>query len=149
MSVGPLIAAFALGANMLAAALLLLFNPRSRSVRWFTVFIANVSAWLMLLRVEAVVAWDGWYRLHSAIVHCLPATFLAFALVRAADRPSREAGTLVAAAVLSAPFLGPRLFARELLPFAVAGASECENLASLMQSHLCYYMRGGAETVNA
>src|SRR6266849_3867765 len=117
MSVGPLIAAFALGANMLAAALLLLFNPRSRSVRWFTVFIANVSAWLMLLRVEAVVAWDGWYRLHSAIVHCLPATFLAFALVRAADRPSREAGTLVAAAVLSAPFLGPRLFARELLPF--------------------------------
>jgi signal transduction histidine kinase len=114
---GPLIAAFALGANTLGAALLLLFNPRSRSVRWFTVFIANLSAWLLLLALEGIVAWDGWAHLHAAIVHCLPATFLAFALVRAANRPAREAGALVAVAILSAPLLGPRLFARELLPF--------------------------------
>jgi signal transduction histidine kinase len=118
-SAGPLFAAFALGANVLGTALLVLFNPHSRSVRWFSLFLTNLSTWLALLTVESVVPWTamGWAHLHASIVHCLPATFLAFALVRTADRPAREVGTLVAVAVASAPFMGPRLFAHEALPF--------------------------------
>jgi hypothetical protein len=45
---------FALGATLLGAALLLLFNPRSRDVRWFTIFNAALIGWLLGQAMRAV-----------------------------------------------------------------------------------------------
>ena len=85
------IAFFALGANLLGTGLLLLFNPRSRGIRWYAAFGGVVIAWLLTQgliylghRTPAVWA------VYGASVHMLPAFFVAYALVQALDRPLRD-----------------------------------------------------------
>lgn len=75
------VAWFALGVTFFGTLLLLLFNPRSGSVRWFAAFQGTVAAWL------AAQGWafsfDRWEQavyLVSGAVHLMPAFFLAFAL---------------------------------------------------------------------
>ena len=76
------IAFLAFGANFMAIALLLLFNPRSRAIRWFALFGAAQLAWLAL---QGVMLLDGanrglWYS-YQLIVHMLPALFFAAMVV--------------------------------------------------------------------
>jgi signal transduction histidine kinase len=101
-TLGASLAFFALGANLLGAMLLLLFNVRSRAARWYVLFQLGLSAWLLLQGV--ILLSDGWARwglLFDVVVHLLPSTFLAFALVKALDWPLRRlAGALVLALLL-------------------------------------------------
>jgi signal transduction histidine kinase len=103
-TLAALIAAFALGANLLGAGVLLLFNPRSRAVRWYVLFQLAVSAWLLVQ--GGIMMSDGWARwgpLHAAVVHLLPGAFLAFALVNTLDWPLRRLAGVLALALLFLP----------------------------------------------
>jgi signal transduction histidine kinase len=113
----PLVAAFAAGSTILCGALLLLFNPRNRGIRWFTVFLANTAAWLALLAFQRDLPWSGWDTLHQILMHTQPATFLAFALVQALNRPTREPLALLLIAAITAPMLGPQLWDRGGIAF--------------------------------
>ena len=42
------IAFFALGANLIGTAFLLLFEPRSRALRWYAIFELDIMVWLAL-----------------------------------------------------------------------------------------------------
>lgn len=76
------IAFFALGANLLGAALLLLLNPRSREVRWYSFFGAMLALWLLAQGMDALAPGDGaWDVVHGVAVTVLPAAFLGSALV--------------------------------------------------------------------
>jgi signal transduction histidine kinase len=75
------VAFFALGVTFTGTALLLLFNPRASSVRWFSLFQLSLMVWL------AAQGWayatDGWNRLGpvvSGAVHMAPGLFLAFSI---------------------------------------------------------------------
>ena len=82
---------FAAGANALAAAVLLLFIPWHRQVRWYVAFTLAQVAWLLVLGAEIAsgagdVQWGGAL---GAISLLLPATFLAVGLVADHDAPPR------------------------------------------------------------
>jgi signal transduction histidine kinase len=134
----PLVAAFAAGSTILCGALLLLFNPRNRGIRWFTVFLANTAAWLVLLAFERDLPWSGWAALHPMLVHTLPATFLAFALVQALNRPAREPLALLLIAAITAPILGPRLWDRDKIAFLWQLANWVTGAAILARNYKRY-----------
>lgn len=78
------IAFVALGATFLGAALLLLFNPRSREVRWYTLFNATIVLWLLTQGMDALDTGDTlWDVAHGMAVTLLPGTFVASGLVDA------------------------------------------------------------------
>ncbi|MEJ2503198.1 MAG: ATP-binding protein [Gemmatimonadota bacterium] len=87
--IGAAIAFSALGANVLATALLLLFNHRSRAVRWYSLFLAAISAWLLSLGILSTTGdWSGpWASVYAAAVFALPGLFLAATL---SQRRTRE-----------------------------------------------------------
>lgn len=103
--VGAAIAFVALGANILATGLLLLFNPRSRAVRWYTAFLAAISAWLLALGVLAIIGgWDGpWTVVYAAAVFALPGLFLASALAQVAGERVGARWGVVGATALAVP----------------------------------------------
>lgn len=103
------VAFFALGASLLGTGLLLLFNPHSRGVRWFALFMANITVWLLVQGVAfASGDWARWGPIHAGVVHMLPGTFLAAVLVDSLNRPLREVLGVLALAVLLLPaFLRP------------------------------------------
>lgn len=76
------IAFFSLGANLLGAALLLLFNPRNREVHWYIAFLAAMCLWLLAQGMDALDAgYSDWDLLLPVAVTMLPALFLASAIV--------------------------------------------------------------------
>ena len=76
------IAFVALGATFLGAALLLLFNPRSREVRWYTLFNAMIVLWLFTQGMDALDTGDTlWDVAHGMAVTLLPGAFVASGLV--------------------------------------------------------------------
>jgi hypothetical protein len=78
---GALIAYFALGANLLGTALLLLFNPHSRAVRWFVPFELALMGWLATQGwALGTGAWEETEIARFLPVHFMPGLFLAFAL---------------------------------------------------------------------
>ena len=89
-SLAVAVAFFACGVVFFSSTTLLLFNPRSRGVRWFVLFQAGLMAWL---GVQGWMFATGGVRgpLFFAIVHILPALFLAFALAEGLERPDWEA----------------------------------------------------------
>jgi signal transduction histidine kinase len=97
--VAAAIAFGALGANLLATALLFLFNPRSREVRWYLPFLFGLSLWLLSLGVLSIRGdWTGgWAVAFATAVTLLPGLFLASTL---ADT-SRRWGAPWAAVVVS------------------------------------------------
>jgi len=100
------VAFFALGVTAFGSALLLLFNPRSSSVRWFVLFQAAIATWLGAQGWGYATGHWGWTGyVVSGAVHLAPGLFLGFALSEAA-RPRR----LVAV---------PLLLALALLPVAL------------------------------
>ncbi|HEX8393357.1 MAG TPA: hypothetical protein VF665_13520, partial [Longimicrobium sp.] len=97
------LAFFAAGAVFFGTAMLLLFNPRSRSVRWFGVAQCPTLVWLLM---------QGWWLLASGgpgrafygVIHMIPACFLGFALVAGKSRPDWQAALGVAAGALFLPW---------------------------------------------
>ncbi|HEU0013562.1 MAG TPA: ATP-binding protein [Longimicrobium sp.] len=76
------VAFFALGVTFFGTALLLLFNPRSRGVRWFAFFQLSILTWLFAQGwAYATGDWDTWRPVLSGAVHLAPGLFLAFALI--------------------------------------------------------------------
>lgn len=124
------IAFFALGATFLGAVVLLLFNPKSATVRWWTLFQLGLMTWLgsqgwgfATGRMEA--AWP----VLSGAVHMLPAFFLGFAMSDTTRRPLRNgllavgvgaALLLVEQASVHRPLPEPLLHAWSTLPWAAA-----------------------------
>lgn len=103
----PLVAVisfFALGANLLGGSLLLLFSPRNRDVRWFSLFQLAIIWWLLAQGVMA--AWGAtrlWAAIYSTAVTLLPGLFVASALLDDPNRPVRYSLYAAAAAVLMVP----------------------------------------------
>jgi signal transduction histidine kinase len=86
------IAFFAFGALFLGSVLLLLFNPRSRGIRWFVLFQTANMIWLGAQGwAFAADAWESVGRIVPATVHMLPAFFLAYTLVQGYQRSTRDA----------------------------------------------------------
>jgi signal transduction histidine kinase len=81
LPVAAALAFFALGVTFFGNALLLIFNPRSRSVRWFVAFQLSIMVWLAAQGwALAVDAWDRWGPLALGAVHVAPGLFIAFVL---------------------------------------------------------------------
>jgi signal transduction histidine kinase len=90
------IAYFALGANLLGTAFLLMADPRSRALRWFALFELDIMIWLAL---------QGWILgsddagalgpIFEASVHMLPGLFLASSLVENLGWSDRRAAGVV------------------------------------------------------
>jgi len=83
---------FALGANVLAAIVLLVLNGRNRAVRWCVLFMGVASAILLFLGMSTLAP-TGEFRLLSfdTAAHFAPAAFLAFALVQGRDASNQVA----------------------------------------------------------
>jgi signal transduction histidine kinase len=101
-SLAVAVAFFACGVVFFSTATLLLFNPRSRGVRWYALFQAGLMSWL------AVQGWTfatGGTRgaLFFGIIHMLPAFFLAFALAEGMERPDWQALLAVCAGLVLLP----------------------------------------------
>jgi signal transduction histidine kinase len=107
------IAFFACGVVFFSTATLLLFNPRSRGIRWYAMFQLCLMTWLALQGWRfAAPEWSGALRpAFFASIHMLPGFFLAFALAEAMDRPAREA-------------ILPLLAGFALLPLVLRGGGE-------------------------
>jgi signal transduction histidine kinase len=106
------IALFALGANLLGATLLLLFNPESRVVRWYTGFQVGLMAWLLSQGMGHLTGdWSVWDPLMAVSVASLPGLFVAASLAQDPRRPPWHAWAALGLTVLAVP-----LGARPLLP---------------------------------
>lgn len=103
--VGTAIAFSALGANVLATGLLLLFNPRSRAVRWYAAFLTAISLWLLALGMLSVSgdAGDPWPRIYAAAVSVMPGLFLASTLAQTAGGRAWARWGVVALTVPAVP----------------------------------------------
>jgi signal transduction histidine kinase len=98
----------ALGANLLGTGLLIMINPRSRSVRWHAAFSLWIMAWLGVQGWFALGLGDaGLLRVYGWVVHIMPAFFLAATLVETHGVRDRNALLVVALAVLTADVLNP------------------------------------------
>lgn len=70
------IASIASGAHIMGAAVLLILNPRSRIVRWFSLFLLTLAAWMILFsRAVASSVPIPWL-----VMRLIPASFVTFAL---------------------------------------------------------------------
>jgi signal transduction histidine kinase len=100
--IAALIAGAAFGANLLGTGLLLLINPRSRSLRWYAAFNVVLLTWLGLQGWFMVAGVSpGLFLAYGAAVHLLPAFFVAAALVDARDAPARYPLLAIAAGVVT------------------------------------------------
>jgi signal transduction histidine kinase len=103
-----ILAFVAFGANFLGGSLLLLFNPRSRAVRWFAVFTMAQLLWLMLQGLHMLNELPSqWWRVYAVTVHLLPALFCAAALAQVRARSVWLPLLPVAIALLLLPLLMP------------------------------------------
>lgn len=103
-----LVAFAALGAILVGTGVLILINPRSRSVRWHAAFSFWIMMWLAL---------QGWFalglgttallRIYGWVVHVMPAFFFAAALVETRAVRDRTAVAIVAFAMVTAGVLNP------------------------------------------
>ena len=99
------IAFFALGANLVGTSFLLLFEPRSRALRWFAVFELDIMVWLALqgwmLATDEIT--PGVRLVYALAVHLLPALFVLDALVDLYDIGRRSIAGILVLAALTAP----------------------------------------------
>jgi signal transduction histidine kinase len=110
---GAAIAFAALGANVLATALFLLFNPRSAAVRWFAAFLTAISLWLLSAGMMAITGTRGaWVFPFAAAVTLLPVMFLASMLVQAEARPRWLPWAVTAVGLLFLPLTAAPLLGR-------------------------------------
>jgi len=102
-SLAVAVAFFACGVVFFSTATLLLFNPRSRGVRWYALFQIGLMSWLA---VQGWIFAIGGTRgpLFFGIIHMLPAFFLAFALAEGMERPDWQALLAVCVGLVLLPF---------------------------------------------
>jgi signal transduction histidine kinase len=103
-TLAALISFFALGANFLGTVFLLMIDPRSRSLRWFALFMVDIMVWLGV---------QGWIfgrgeigalaPVFEASVHMLPGLFLASALVDCRGWSDARAALVVGVSVALLP----------------------------------------------
>jgi signal transduction histidine kinase len=104
------IAFFAFGALLMSSVLLLLLNPRSRELHWWAVFIAANLVWLGGQGwAFAAGDWRSVEATVSAVVHMLPALFVAYALAGLPGLSTRVPLVPVAAGLALLPL--PLVFA--------------------------------------
>lgn len=124
------IAFFALGANLLGTAFLLLLAPDSRGLRWFAVFEVDIMLWLGLQGWAFAIgdATPGIRVAYALSVHLLPALFLIDALVDVHDVGRRAIAAILALAALTAPLTVGAIqdspaesYARAAIAWQVAG----------------------------
>ncbi|HEX8362367.1 MAG TPA: HAMP domain-containing sensor histidine kinase [Longimicrobium sp.] len=84
---------FACGVVFFSTSALLLFNPRSRGIRWYAAFQLCLMVWLAVQGWRfAVPEWNEPLRpVFLASIHLLPGFFLGFSLAEGLKRPTREA----------------------------------------------------------
>jgi signal transduction histidine kinase len=99
------IAFFALGANLVGTSFLLLFEPRSRALRWFAVFELDIMVWLALqgwmLAIDEIT--PGMRFAYALAIHLLPALFVLETLVDLYDVGRRAIVGMLALAAVTAP----------------------------------------------
>ena len=96
----------ALGANVLATGLLLLFNPGGRSLHWYVAFLCAVSLWLLSAGVVGIGgggsgSWETAYALSAML---LPVLFLASATAKAPAMSRRAPWIVTGFGLLLLPF---------------------------------------------
>jgi signal transduction histidine kinase len=91
-----LIASFALGANAIGMILLLMMNPRSRSLRGYAAFITVVNLWLLAQAAISVTNDRGWFALYMTAVALMPGFFLAFAFFDSERQPTWRGLAIIA-----------------------------------------------------
>ena len=103
--VGTAIAFAALGGNIMATGLLLLFNPHSRTVRWYAGFLTAISVWLLALGVLSITGdWQGpWSRVYAGAVFAMPGLFLASTLTQIDEARVGARWAAVTATALAIP----------------------------------------------
>lgn len=98
---GSALAFVAFGAQLMGTAALLLFNPRDRVLRWYTVFSMFLLGWLALQGTALAVGFTGstawWY---GVVVHMLPVAFMTMTLVQTQDLTDRAAIAILVIALL-------------------------------------------------
>ena len=101
----------ALGANVLTTGLLLLFNPRNPSVRWYVAFLTAMSLWLLGRGALAMGA-DGeaWRVILASGVQLMPPLFVAASLVEKGNARGWRPAAVAAAGILMLPLTVPALF---------------------------------------
>lgn len=101
----------AFGANLLTGGLLLLFNPHSRGVRWYVLFVAAICAWLLGQGVFYADATPhhAWSLLRSGAVLAMPALFFAAALAECSPRYARFRFLVILLCIGALPLLLPAL----------------------------------------
>jgi signal transduction histidine kinase len=99
----------AFGANFLGTALLLLFNPGSRSVRWYVLFALSQLVWLFLqgLLLSGALS-EAWWGVYAMNVHMMPAFFFAAVLVQRFD-PGWKHLLPIAAGIVAALIMGDHM----------------------------------------
>ena len=101
------VAWIALGASLMATALLVLFNPRSTAVRWYAAFVALQLVWLALQGLLVLNALPvAWRLVYHYDVHFMPALFTAAALAQMRGRTDALTFVPIAVALLVLPLLG-------------------------------------------
>ncbi|HEX6064495.1 MAG TPA: ATP-binding protein [Longimicrobiales bacterium] len=92
----------AFGVNFFGAALLLLLNAGSRSVRWYLPFQLCVLLWLFAQAADLTWPNAGWIALLAFAVVMMPFMFLLFAVMDGSQRPAWQA-------IIALLFLAPVL----------------------------------------
>src|SRR5687768_3876857 len=99
------IAFLALGANLVGTSFLLLFEPRSRALRWFAVFELDIMVWLALqgwmLATDEIT--PGVLVAYAVAIHLLPALFVLETLVDLYDVGRRAIVGMLALAAVTVP----------------------------------------------
>ena len=99
------IAFFALGANLVGTSFLLLFEPRSRALRWYALFELDIMVWLALqgwsLATDELT--PGVRVAYAVAVHLLPALFVLDTLVDIYDVGRRAIVGMLALAFVTVP----------------------------------------------
>ncbi|WP_420126002.1 sensor histidine kinase [Longimicrobium sp.] len=114
------VAFFALGVTFMGTALLLLFNPRASSVRWFSLFQLSLMVWLAAQGwAYATDGWDWLGPVVSGAVHMAPGLFLAFSIhENRASNLGAVAAILLALALLPLDLASVNARASELVLLA-------------------------------
>lgn len=108
--VAAAIAFSALGANVLATALLLLLDPGGRILHWYVAFLCAVSLWLLSAGVVRINgADDAWITAYTLASLLLPVLFLASATVKDATLPTAAPWIVTGIGAALLPFVAALL----------------------------------------
>lgn len=100
----------AFGVNFFGAALLLLLNAGSRSVRWYLPFQLCILMWLFASAADQQWGHDAWVNWEAFAVALMPMMFLLFALMESTTRPAWHAMIVMLLAAPIVPIIMTGIF---------------------------------------